>query len=103
MEFMAEKNGYNREQVDAYVRQLRQEYQQVFEANKALKRECDAFALQKDAIAQALIQAEMTAQNIIAQAQAEAGQMRYGGYQPPQQQGYGMQAPNYMQPPVLWS
>jgi len=81
MEFLLDKSGkgYRCDQVDVYVRELRQEYRQLTEAYQELLG-------QKDAIAQALIYAQMTAQGIVASAQAEAEQIRCAAYQP-----YGVQ------------
>ena len=110
MEFMVDKKGegYLREQVDAYIRELRQTYQQMYEAHQVMRQRYDelerrhdeqlkrqqrleadaeAYQSQKDAIAQALIQAQMAAQSVLANAQAEADRMHYPGYQ---QQPYGM-------------
>ena len=77
MEFSIDKKGegYRCDQVDAYVRELRQEYRKVSEAYEELMR-------QKDAIAMAIVHAEITAQSIVAAAEAQAEQIRYAAYQP---------------------
>jgi len=77
MEFSIDKKGegYRRDQVDDYVRELRQEYRKISEAYGELLR-------QRDAVATALVRAEMTAQGIVAAAEAQAEQIRYAAYQP---------------------
>jgi cell division septum initiation protein DivIVA len=94
MEFMSETQGYLRAQVDAYVAELRQSYSQVYEMHMALLRQHEAlearfgqlqaqyerelamYRTQKESIAQALIQAQCTASNLIAGARLEAEQLR---------------------------
>ena len=77
MEFMTESRGggYNRAQVDAYIRELRQAYQQMYDAHMAVlhqqedlqmrlhnqQMELGACYAQKEAMAQALIQAQRMA------------------------------------------
>jgi len=117
MEFLVDKRGegYQREQVDAYIRELRQTYQQMYEAHQMMHRQYEdlerrheeqskrmrqlegdakAYQTQKDAIAGALIQAQQAAQAVLANARAEADRRHYPGY--PQQQPFaimGMQGP----------
>ena len=97
MEFMNEMQGYLRTQVDAYVSELRQAYNQAYEAHMSLlrqhedlqgryhqlqaqyERELAMYRSQKESIAQALIQAQCTASNLIAGARLEADQLRQNG------------------------
>lgn len=114
MEFMLDKKGegYLKEQVDAYVQELRQTYQQLYEAHQVMVRQYEEleqrmndqkkkqqqvaedaalYHKQKDAIAQALIQA----QTILSGAQAGGGTQS----QPPQYPGYPQPYPQpYQQP-----
>ena len=79
MEFLIAKKagGYEQEQVDSYIQELRQAYQQIYESYEALRRQCMALEHQCQEQGQAL-----------AYAQAEAAQLRcgYGQYG---MQGYG--------------
>ncbi|MDR0531687.1 MAG: DivIVA domain-containing protein [Oscillospiraceae bacterium] len=92
----AKGGGYQREQVDSYVSQLRQTYQQLYDAHAALQKQYDElqtratatqqeferdaciYRAQKDAIAQALIQAQFAANAMLTAARDEAEQLRRG-------------------------
>ena len=88
--FSREMKGYNREQVDSYVKKVGDAYQtsydeyqalrsrldDLLEENKALKAQPKAepasMGLNSDVIAKALVNAEMLAQQSLADARAEA-------------------------------
>ena len=98
MEFMTDPGGggYRREQVDSYVGELRRMYREIFEAHRELQRQYDetqmrsqelqaeferemgAYRAQREAIAQALIQAQYLSIQMLNAARAEAEQMRFG-------------------------
>ena len=99
MEFMNEPGGggYHRAQVDAYIGEMRQAYQQMYDAHMALlhqqedlqmrlhnqQMELGACYAQKEAMAQALIQAQRMA----------AGYPQQGNMQMPPQQMPSQQYP----------
>ena len=69
------RKGYNKEQVDAYIQTLADEYEKVLAENKALKDELDETKndnSHNEAIASALISAELAGKQIIANAKVEA-------------------------------
>ena len=78
--FTKERNGYSKEQVDAYIKTLNDEYVKVTEEYQKLLEETEE--QKKDtsyteAIAAALINAEISGKQIIADAQLEAKQIIY--------------------------
>jgi len=85
MEFLTEKKGegYQRAQVDAYIRELRQTYQQMYEAYQMAHR--DFTALEKRygelQMKYQALEAEAQAQKQMAQMTQQAV-MPYPGYQP---------------------
>jgi len=91
MEFLIEKRGegYQREQVDAYIRELRQTYQQMYDAYQMAHREYAALEKHCGELQQRCQALEAEAQS--QQAQMHPG-MQYPGYQPypmPEAPSYG--------------
>ena len=58
MEFLIEKSGggYQKEQVDAYVRELRQAYQKMYEAYQMAYRQYEALEQRYSALQQQMVQ-----------------------------------------------
>jgi len=98
LEFLIEKKGegYQRAQVDAYIRELRQTYQQMYEAYQMAHR--DFTALEKRygelQMKYQALEAESQAQKQMAQMTQQAG-LQYPGYQsyPMPAVPYGTAAP----------
>ena len=80
MEFLLDKRGegYQREQVDAYIRELRQTYQQMYEAYQTAHREYTALEKRYGELQQKYQALEAQAQK----QQAQMAGMQYPGYQP---------------------
>jgi len=77
------RKGYSKEQVDAYIQMLADEYEKVLAEKKALEDELDEAKSDKEhgdkshneAIASAIISAELASKQIIANAKAEANRI----------------------------
>jgi len=96
MEFLIDRkgDGYQRDQVDAYVRELRQTYQQMYESYQVMQRQCEA-------LEQRYIELQKKCEQLETEAllQKQQAGMQYPGYQAYPAQGmpygmpqYGMQA-----------
>ena len=73
--FEEAKRGYNKEQVDAYIKLIATEYEKVVEENKDLEEKIDEVqgdTSHSEAIAAALINAELAAKQVITKAHVEA-------------------------------
>jgi len=83
VEFLIEKkgDGYQRAQVDAYIRELRQTYQQMYEAYQVAHREYAALEMRYGELQTKYQVLENRAQTQMAQMNPQAG-MPYPGYQP---------------------
>ena len=113
MEFMTESGGggYHRAQVDAYIGEMRQTYQQMYDAHMALLRqqedlqmrlhnqqmELGACYAQKEAMAQALIQAQRMAAGYPQQGNMQMPQQMLPQYPVPQQMPSQQMPPQAMQ------
>ena len=76
--FEEARKGYNKEQVDVYIQTLADEYEKVLAENKALEDELDEAKndnSHNEAIASAIISAELASKQIIANAKAEANRI----------------------------
>ena len=82
------KKGYSKEQVDGYIKTLSTEYEKMLEENKTLEEELERAKAEKakadnsnqdnthsEAIAAALINAELTGKQVVMQAQVEANRI----------------------------
>ena len=72
MKFDEVKKGYNKEQVDAYIKTVSDEYQKLLEEHKELEQKVNEDKSYSEAIASALIKAELSGEQIIAAAKEEA-------------------------------
>ena len=75
VKFEDAKKGYNKEQVDSYIKTINDEYQKVLAEYQALEEEVEEAkndTSHNDAIAAALINAEIAGKQIIANANLEA-------------------------------
>ena len=75
VKFEEVKKGYNKEQVDAYIKTINDEYQKVLAEYQTLEDELEEAkedTSRKDAIASALINAEISGKQVVARAQLEA-------------------------------
>ena len=72
------RKGYNKEQVDEYIKTLADEYEKILAENKELEEtlgETKNDNSHNEAIASALISAELASKQIIANAKAEANRI----------------------------
>ena len=84
VKFDREKKGYSKEQVDAYIKSLNDEYQKLTEEYQDLMNEVEEQkkdTSHNEAIASVLIKAEISGKQIVADAQTEATGMIYGAKQ----------------------
>jgi len=75
IKFEEVRKGYNKEQVDAYIKTINDEYQKVLAEYQALEDEIEEAkedTSKKDAIASALINAEISGKQVVVRAQLEA-------------------------------
>ena len=95
IDFKEEKKGYCKTQVDDYIKTLNDEYIKVTEEYQTLldevKEEKDDTS-QKDAIASALIKAELSGKQIIEEAKVEAMRITDGAKQETEKMNFGKQA-----------
>lgn len=70
-EFAVKLRGYDRTEVDHYLNALVDAYNQMYEEHETLKAELDEYRRKKDAIAEALIEAKITAGGIINEARGQ--------------------------------
>jgi len=90
MEFMTDKKGegYQKDQVDAYIRELRQTYQQMYEAYQAMQRQSGELERRCADLQRKLQSLEAETQTLRQQAQM---------YPQANAPGAGMQYPAYQQ------
>ena len=72
MNFDEAKRGYSKEQVDAYIKIVSDEYQKLLEEHQELETKINEDMSYSEAIAAALINAELYGKQIIASAKIEA-------------------------------
>ena len=72
IKFEEVKKGYKKEQVDAYIETVAEEYQKLLEEHQKLEEKVNEDKSYSEAIASALIKAELSGEEIIANAKEEA-------------------------------